>query len=288
MNQQNLGALFLKKIKFLCAARSVCRFYKYFRFAFQTDSYYFRLFLMLIKSRAIVLRVRKYSDEGQIVDIFTEDEGRLSFFVRVSRSRRAAVRHTLFQPLALLRMEWNHRAGAQLQHPKSVQSDVPFSSLPYDSHKSAIGLFIAEFLGYAVHEEPDPHILYMYIANSVEWLDTCPAGFSNFHLVFLLQLTRFLGFYPNADRLPEGALYFDMLNSCFSAVRPTHSHFLYPEDARWLPLLMRFRYETMHLLRLTGEMRSRLLGFINEYYSLHVPNFPQLKSLPVLQSLFSY
>jgi len=241
---------------------------------------------MLIKSRAIVLRVRKYNDEGQIVDVFTEEEGRLSFFVRVSRSRRAAVRHTLFQPLALLWIGWNHRVGAQLQRLKSVRCAVPFSSLPYDSHKSAVGLFIAEFLGYAVREEAEPRIIYMYVASSVEWLDACRGGFSNFHLVFLLQLTRFLGFYPNVDCLPEGALYFDLLNSCFSDVRPPHSHFLYPEDARWLPLLMRFRYETMHLLKLTGGMRSRLLGFINEYYSLHVPNFPQLKSLPVLQALF--
>lgn len=241
---------------------------------------------MLIKSSAIVLRARKYNDDGQVVDLFTEEEGRLSFFVRVSRSRRATVRHTLFQPLALLWVEWNHREGAQLQRLKSAQCAVPFSSLPYDPHKSAMALLIAEFLGHAVREEQDPHVLYMYVAGSVEWLDACRGGYSNFHLVFLLQLTRFLGFYPNACRLPEGSPYFDMLNSCFSGARPPHSHFLYPDDARWVPLLMRFRYETMHLLKLTGGMRSRLLGFINEYYSLHIPNFPQLKSLQVFRDLF--
>lgn len=241
---------------------------------------------MLIKSRAIVLRMRKYNDEGRIADLFTEAEGRQSFFVRVSRSPRAAVRPALFQPLSLLHVEWNRREGRRLLRLRSAVQPAPFASLPYHPYKAAMALFVAEFLGHVLREDQEPRLPFLYVSHSVAWLDACAEGFSNFHIVFLLQLSRYLGFYPNLEGGREEGAYFDLLNSCFSRRRPAHPHFLQPDDARWLPLLMRVRYETMGRLRLSGETRSRLLSFIDEYYRLHVPDFPEMKSAQVLQDLF--
>lgn len=245
---------------------------------------------MQVKSRGVVLRIQKYNDEAQIVDVFTEQEGRVGFLVRISHSRRSNVKSSLFQPLALVELEWSHRAGGGLQRLKWA-SALPLSSVPYDPYKASIALFLAEFLSYAVREEQDSRWLFAYVIHSVEWLDTCAGNFSNFHLVFLLQLSRFLGFYPNlslteeAESVTEGA-YFDLESGCFTLLRPQHTHFVESREAHLLPLLMRLRYETMHLLRLSGVERSRLLGVINEYYRLHIPGFPELKSMTVLRDLF--
>ena len=46
------------------------------------------------------------------------------------------------------------------------------------------------------------------------------------------------------------------------------------------------RYENMRLFRFSGQERNRILGAINDFYRLHVPGFPELKSLSVLRDLF--
>ena len=105
---------------------------------------------MLTESRAIVLRTIKYNDESFIAETLTEGHGRVSFLVRISRSPRAAVRHTLFQPLALLTICWNHREGNALKRPKSVGVSTPLVSIPYNPRKSAVALFLSEFLQAAI------------------------------------------------------------------------------------------------------------------------------------------
>lgn len=238
-----------------------------------------------MKSKAIVLNTLRYSDDSIIVHLLTPANGCVNMMVRVSRSKRAAVRHTLFQPLAMLEVEWNDRPRAAFQRPTAVQVSLPFVSLPYDPYKSAIALFLAEFLYHAVRTEPDAQSVFPFVARSIEWLDACESGFANFHLVFLLRLTRFLGFMPNVEDYEEGA-WFDLRGSCFVTTQPLHPDFLAPHDAALVPKLMRMRYGTMRVFRFSGMERSRLLEEINKYYSLHLPSFPELKSLAVLKQLF--
>ena len=238
-----------------------------------------------MKSRAIVLHTLKYSDEALIADLLTPENGLVSMMIRMSRSKRAAVRHTLFQPLAVLDVEWKPRPKATFQRPTGAQCALPFSSLPYDPHKSAIALFLAEFLHHAVRNEPDARSVFPFVMRSIEWLDTSSRHFANFHLVFLLRLTRFLGFMPNVEDYAEGC-YFDLRSSTFTSERPLHTDILEPTDAALMPKLMRMTYGTMRVFRFSGAERSRLLEQLNLYYKLHLPNFPDLKSLAVLKQLF--
>lgn len=238
-----------------------------------------------MRSKAIVLNTLRYNDETLIANLLTEECGCVGMSVRISHARRAAVRHALFQPLAVLSVEWNERPKATLQRPRSVQSAMPFVSLPYDPYKSAIALFIAEFLSHAVKSESDHRSIFSYVLRSIEWLDTCTGGFANFHLVFLLRFTRFLGFMPNVD-VAVADSYFDLRASTFVSFRPVHPDFLEPADAALVPLLMRMRYDNMRYFKFSGADRSRLLEYINVYYRLHLPGFPELKSLAVLKDLF--
>lgn len=240
---------------------------------------------MLVTSRAIVLRAIRYNDDSIIADTFTESDGMVGFIVRISRVRNPSVRHTLFHPLALLDISWDDRARPSLRRPKAAQVSEPLRTITSDPRKTAIALFMAEFLQAALSSGDAGKELFQYVYSSVQWLDAGERGFANFHLVFLLHLTRFLGFAPNMEDRAEGK-WFDLESGQFTAQRPLHPHALSPAEAARLPLLMRMDYATMHLFRFSGRERSELLAHIIEYYRLHVAGFPELKSPEVLRDLF--
>lgn len=241
---------------------------------------------MLQTTQGIVLRTVKYADTSMIADLYTRESGRTSFVVRLPRTRKAAVKPMLFQPLALVELVADFRPTATIYRVREAKSAYPFASLPYDPCKSAIALFLAEFLCRAVREEAENHPLYGYLWHSILWLDECREGFANFHLVFLMGLTRFLGLAPNLEDYREGC-YFDLQNACFTPLRPQgHGHYIGPEEAARLPVLARMNYATMHLFGMSRVERARCLDIINEYYRLHLPDFPELKSLDVLKALF--
>ena len=225
---------------------------------------------MLQKTKGIVLHTLKYNDTSIIVDMYTELSGRTSFLVPVPRSRKAAVKSVLFQPLSFIEFEADYRPNATLYRVKEAKSFYPFTSIPYDPYKSSMALFLAEFLYRAIREEAENRPLFAYLQHSVIWLDECREGFANFHLVFLMRLSRFLG-----------------LNACFTSTRPQlHSSYINPEEAGRLRQLMRMNYETMHLFGMSRAERTRCLTIMNDYYRLHLPDFPALKSLDVLKELF--
>ena len=240
---------------------------------------------MLAKTQAIVLRSLKYGEAKMIVDMFTRSHGRLSFIVSIPKSAKSKIKKQFFQPLSLLEIEADVRPKSQLQKLADARLAHPYSSIPFDPHKLAIALFVSEFLYHALRSEQQNAPLFDYVANGVRWLDGQEAHFANFHLVFLMRLLRFLGFYPNIEHYETGE-YFDLRESIFVAHPPMHRDFLYPHEAEKIRLLMRMDFPTMHLFRMSHQDRNRLLEVSLAYYRLHLPDFPELRSLSVLQELY--
>ncbi len=257
---------------------------------FTTIIWYFAQFAlslqrMLTKTQAIVLHSLKYGETRLIVDMFTRSQGRQSFIVSIPKSVKGKIKKQLFQPLTLLEIESDLRPKLQLQKLSDVRLASPFSSIPFDPNKLSISLFIAEFLYYALRSEQHNEPLFDYIVNSIQWLDAQTDRFANFHLVFLMRLSRFLGFYPNLDHYQTGD-YFDLRESVFLSTPPVHRDFLHPQEAEKIQLMMRMDFPTMHLFRMSHQERNRLLEVSLIYYRLHLPDFPELKSVSVLQELY--
>ena len=240
---------------------------------------------MLEKTQGIVLRTLKYNDESVIVDIYTANNGAQGFIVRLPRSRKSPVRSVLLRPLSILNLEYDYRPQRALQFLKNMQVAEPYHSLPYEPMKETVALFLSEFLYHALRSEQRNEPLFDYIVNSLQWFDGQPGSFASFHLVFLMRLSRFLGFYPNLDDYASGD-YFDLRESMFCAVPPVHRDFLDPVEAEKVQLMMRMDYPTMHLFRMSHQERNRLLEVTLTYYRLHIPDFPELKSVAVLQDLY--
>jgi DNA repair protein RecO (recombination protein O) len=188
--------------------------------------------------------------------------------------------------MTLLEVEIDLRQRVQLQKLKDARLLVAWSSIPFSPEKLALSLFVAEFLYHALRSEQRDEPLFTYISDAIQWLDTVEIGFANFHLTFLMRMSRFLGFYPNLDDYVDGCV-FDLRAATFSLLTPTHRDFLQPDDARRIHTLMRMDFPTMHLYRLSRVDRNRIVDVLLRYYSLHIPQFPELKSLSVLQELWA-
>ena len=149
----------------------------------------------------------------------------------------------------------------------------------------SLSLFLAEFLYYCTRDEQQNEPLYQYIVNSISWLDAAGQSYANFHLVFMMRLSRFIGFYPNLDDYVEGC-YFDLRNASFDIMAPLHPDFLQPVEAARVNQLMRMNYETMRLFKMSHADRNQITDVIMRYYRQHVPQMPELRSLEIVRELW--
>ena len=241
-----------------------------------------------MRFRGIVLRTVKYQDSSLIVDFFTASHGRLSFVTHVSHSsRKSSLGASFWRPLNLLEFEAELpvQNARRLPRPKDVRVYENYVDIPYNPLKSTLALFLSEFLSHVLRDTQSDTPLYNYIEYSLRWLDVATEHYSNFHLVFLMQLTQFVGIYPNlSDYAPRR--FFDLVQGTYCYGQPPHSSFLSPEEAQLLPTLFRMNYSNMHLFRFNRQQRWRCLEVINNYYCVHFPQFPQLRSLSVLREVF--
>ena len=235
-----------------------------------------------MKTQDLVLSALSYGDRQLIVDLFTRECGRQSFIVQISAGRRGKMRKLLFQPLTYLDADFVQRQNRTLQRFSEVGIVRPWATLTSDPIKIQLVFFAAELLRYATRDEQQPQSLFDYVAESLQWLDKADDGYANFHLVFMIRLTLFLGFFPNIETYHVGSC-FDLRSGCFSMEIPAHADFIRGDEAEQMINLMRLNYSTMHLFRMTRQQRSRCVDVILAYYRLHVPDFPDMKTLEVLR-----
>ncbi len=236
--------------------------------------------------RGIVLRTVKYGDNALILDLFTERYGRMSFVTKISRARRSPMSVAFWQPLSMVEFQAEVRPTVTLPRPRDVRFYYNYLHLPFSPVKSTIAIFLADFLSAALREEKANAPLYGYIEKSLQWFDEArfPTAIANFHLVFLMHMSRFIGIYPNLD---NPAPFFDLMSGTYQYLQPYHTHYIKGAEAAALPLLFRLNYFTAHLLKLSSAQRCRILEVLNTYYRIHLPNFPELKSFEVLHEVFS-
>ena len=127
---------------------------------------------MLVKTKAIVLHSFKYGESRMIVDMFTEEAGRLSFIISIPKTSKGRIKKQYFQPMTLLEVECDVRQNVQLQKLKDAHLLTAYTSIPFSPEKLALSLFIAEFLYHALRSEQQDKLLFAYVCDSMQWLDT--------------------------------------------------------------------------------------------------------------------
>lgn len=241
--------------------------------------------IMLCKTRGIVLHRTPYSDFCSIVRIYTEEFGPMSYLTASSKGKKSRVPKSLFHPLSVLELEVEHQNLREIQRIKEARNHLSLIDLSANPVKVSISIFLAEFLGRILKEASPNKLLFDFILQSLKILDLSEKSCANFHLVFMIGLSRFLGFYPNIDGFRKG-MFFDLKNGEFALYKPLHPHSLNPDESLVFLLLLRMNYENMGIFRFSGRDRYLIIERILEYYRIHLTDFPEIKSLDILHEVF--
>ncbi len=237
---------------------------------------------MLVKTKAIVISSLRYQEKSLIVKCFTASDGLKSYYVRDAFSSRKSTQKTVyFRPLNILEIEAAHKNNGRLEYFKEVRLAHPYYSINTDIVKTSIAIFISEILHHCIKEEEQNQNLYDYLETALLWLDTHDEA-ANFHLILLLEITKFLGFYP--ENSTNQNPFFEMTDGVFVPYETISC--LSENETQLLRKLMLLKFDgtakTFHV-----SERQALLKILMDYYSLHLDGFIRPKSIEVFKEVFS-
>jgi DNA repair protein RecO (recombination protein O) len=241
---------------------------------------------MLFKTRGIVLHTISYSDKALIAKIYTELFGLQSYMISGARGKNSKVKPCLLQPLALVEMSVAHKEKNSMQRITEIRNAHPFASIPYDIVKSSIALFLNDIIYKSIREEENNPELFHFLYVSCQMLDLQEDNFSAFHLHFMVQLSKYLGFYPQENGFAENS-YFDLREGVFLAFEPPHPHFLSPFLSRMLKHLISANTSDPFPFNVSNPQRRELLAQLIIYYELHLSSFRNITSHKVLEEVMA-
>ncbi len=239
---------------------------------------------MIEKTAGIILHSLKYSETSIIAKVFTREAGLQSYLVPGVRKAKSRFKKNLFQPLSIVELVAYHKERGGLQHIKEISCPQPYDSIPYTMPKASIAMFLAETLNHALKNQEANIQLYDFMSDSLRQLDHTNEIIANFHLVFLIRLSRYLGFNPrnNHDRQHR---FFNIREGLFQNRIDDPDYCL--DDRLSLVFLRLINSEPSHQheLSIIKEDRKVLLQKVIDYYRYHLEGMPEIKSHHVLETV---
>lgn len=220
---------------------------------------------MLHKTRGVVFRFTKYGETSIIVSIFTEMFGLQSYIVNGVRSSSSKNRIALYQPLTLLELVVYHRPNANINRIKEVRCLHPYQSITTDVRKSAIAIFLNEVLNKTVKDESHAGELCSFLINSLIVLDTIEQHAENFHLLFMVKLSRLLGF------------------GAFNVNEILGVRIVNEDMEQLIQRLLEAGYDEP--LSISNASRREMLDLLIKFYADHIENMGEMRSLHVLKEI---
>jgi DNA repair protein RecO (recombination protein O) len=239
---------------------------------------------MLAQSKGIVLHHLKYTGSSVIVKIYTENNGLRSYILKGVTRKSNKNKLSTLQPLSIVEIVAYERNKGGLQMLKEIRLHQPYSTIPFNITKSSIALFITEILYKSLKEEmPDP-ALFAFLTNAFEILDL-DDDCLNFHLCFMMQLSRYFGFYPQEQG--DRAIFFDLREGIFMRIRPKHEEFLEPIETSLFSDVLGTNFDGIKRLKISNQQRRELLNSLILYFRLHLDSMKEIKSHEILETVLT-
>lgn len=239
---------------------------------------------MIHKIRGIVLKTTSFSESSVISQIFTDKFGLQSYMIQGVKKPKAKIGMNMLQPLHLLDIVTNHKQNSTIQRINEAKPAPAFTSIPYEITKSTMAVFLNEVLYKSIRQQSADDRLFDFLYHSICWLDQAEPISNNFHLAFLLKLSRYLGFAPNTQARKDQP-YFDLQEGEFTSLRPGHPHYISYASARYFIDLYQLPFERLQEIQLKSLERRALLENILIYYKLHTASFGEVQSHVILEEV---
>lgn len=233
---------------------------------------------------AITLNYTKYGDNKLIVNAYTRELGRAAFAFRIPQNRKSSPL-PYCQPLFINEIEYSSAPEAEIKQASKISTSYTYTSIPFSTTKTATAMFITEILSKVLTFAEQNEELYEFITSSLKLFDQSEVPGRNFHLKFLLQITKYLGFYPQ-NRYSILRPCFDIEKGCFTGNITSSRHVIHPPYSEIFSRILDYDYIPCDFIPLSNTDRSFLLDKIIEYYHFRFDNIASVKSLEVLKSVF--
>ena len=239
---------------------------------------------MLDNSEVIILGYINYSETSIILKAYTKDFGFKSFIIRGIRTKKKKkIALGQLQPLTILDIEFNNSKNDRLSYLKSIKIIEPFISINTEILKMNICLFLSEFLSKVLKIDLKNKDLYTFIKQSLLWFDNSE-NISNFHLLFIIRLTKYLGIMPKYSK--EQFSFFDIENGIFTNT-PLSKNYIEGRVVDNLYSILGTKFDYNNSVLSNVNQRRNMLNFLISYYEYHIPGFKKPKSIGILNELFS-
>lgn len=225
---------------------------------------------MEVKSQGIVLRCSKYSDNNYIAQILTREAGKISFAVYAPQSKRARIRSSMLQPLTLLELDFDSKPSRNIQQIKDAKL---LSMGVLSPAKMSVAIFVSDVVGCTTVEGNADLLLYNKVLDIVNHLNSDAPVDGHFAIRFLLDYADALGFNPVRDF--ENVVLRDFVGT------------LVEQRERELFIRLVDAASGGNVNIFNHDERKSLLRILLLYYQMNLPDMPAVKSLDVLEEMYS-
>ena len=239
----------------------------------------------MLTVKGIVVRTIKYGETSLILDLFTEEKGLISCIAGGIRKKRSTMPPAAFQLLQVIKATIYFKDNERLSRIKEVQPLALHHQLIDDPVKRVIVLFLAELLQKSVKEKEAREDLFHFLTTQLAHLNNLTDHIANFHLLFMLELSRYLGFYP-IQNYNEDFVYFDVIDGQF-VMKPDARRTLSDEESRELNKLFALSIDDLSIANLSNNDRRSILQSMIKYYQSHIEGFGEMKSPKIIHVVLS-
>lgn len=235
-------------------------------------------------TKAIVLKTVKYGDTSLIVKLYTASSGVKSYMLQgIMGKKKGKFNKAHFLPLSQLEIVANHRDKGHLERLTEAKLAYPYTSIHTHMAKNAIVMFLSEFLSNAIQEETQNNALFSFIETALQWLDH-EDKIANFHLFFLVEITKYFGFYPSVSQLDMP--FFDLVEGDFCSVVGLNPHMTEPEVS-FFKSILGINFDELDHIKMSQQSRRELMSHLMVYFQHHLEGFKTPKSIHILNEVFS-